>query len=95
MGVSGCSMFCCTLLYVHSSVVVVLAGERGLVVLLGLSSWCLIVVEWLFLAVLWGGMWFVIVVFPDHTHLLFFKKSEKVSLGSYGHRREKTGFLTK
>ena len=30
-------------------------------------------VEWLFLAVLWGYLWFVIVVFPDHTHLLFFK----------------------
>ena len=29
-------------------------------------------VERLFLAVLWGCLWFVIVVFPDHTHLLFF-----------------------
>ena len=28
-------------------------------------------VEWLFLAVPWGCMRFVIVVFPDHTHLLF------------------------
>ena len=29
-------------------------------------------VEWLFLAVPWGCLGFVIVVFPDHTHLLFF-----------------------
>ena len=29
-------------------------------------------VEWLFLAVPWGGLRFVIVVFPDHTHLLYF-----------------------
>ena len=31
------------------------------------------VVEWLFLTVPWGCLWFVIVVFPDHTHLLFSK----------------------
>ena len=29
-------------------------------------------VEWLFLAVPWGCLRFVIVVFPDHTHSLFF-----------------------
>ena len=29
-------------------------------------------VERLLLAVRWGCLWFVIVVFPDHTHLLFF-----------------------
>ena len=29
-------------------------------------------VEWLFLAVLCGCLRFVIVVFPGHTHLLFF-----------------------
>ena len=27
--------------------------------------------EWLFLAVPWGYLRFVIVVYPDHTHLLF------------------------
>ena len=31
------------------------------------------VVERLYLAVPWGYLRFVIVVFPDHTHLLFFK----------------------
>ena len=66
-------MFCCTLLYVHSSIVI--DGEereRELVALLNLSSWCLVMVERLFLAVPWGFLRFVIVVFPDHTHLLFF-----------------------
>ena len=66
-----CSMFCCTLLYVHSSIAVILMGKRGLVALLNLSSWCLVMVEWLLLAVPWGCLRFVIVVFPDHTHLLF------------------------
>ena len=40
---------CCTLLYVHSSFVMVV---------------------WLFLAVPWGCLRFVIVVFADYTHLL-------------------------
>ena len=37
-----------------------------------LSSLCLVMVEQLFLAVPQGCLRFVIVVFPDHTHLLFF-----------------------
>ena len=65
-------MFCCMLLYVHSSIAIVLMGKRGLVALLNLSSWCLVMVERLFLTVSWGCLRFVIVVFPDHTHLLFF-----------------------
>ena len=44
---------------------------RGVVALLDLSSWCLMMVERLFLALPWGCLQFVIVVFPDHTHLLF------------------------
>ena len=71
MGVCNCSMFCCTLLYVHSSIAIILMGKRELIALLNLSSWCLVMVEWLFLAVLRGCLQFVIVVFPDHTHLLF------------------------
>ena len=66
-------MFCCTLLYVHSSIAIILMGKRELIALLNLSSWCLVVVERLFLAVPWGCLRFVIVVFSDHTHLLFFK----------------------
>ena len=64
-------MFCCTLLYVHSSITIILMGKRELVALLNLSSWCLVVVEWLFLVVPRVCLWFVIVVFPDQTHLLF------------------------
>ena len=45
--------------------------ERELVALLSLSSWCLVIVVWLFLAVPWIYLLFMIVVFPDHTHLLF------------------------
>ena len=41
---------------------------RELFALLCLSSWCLVMVVWLFLAVPWVGLQFVIVVFTDHTH---------------------------
>ena len=61
-------MFCCTLLYVHSSIEIILMGKRELVTLLNLSSWCLVMVEQLFLAVQRCCLRFVIVVFPDHTH---------------------------
>ena len=71
MGVCNCSMFCCTLLYVHSSIAIILMGKRELIALLNLSSWCLVMVERLFLTVPRGCLQFVIVVFPDHTHLLF------------------------
>ena len=61
-------MFCCPLLCIRSGVAVVLVGKKELVALLGLSSWCLVVVGRLFLAVPRGCLRFVIVVFPDHTH---------------------------
>ena len=64
-------MFCCTLLYVHSSIAIILMGKRELVALPYLSSWCQVMVKRLFLAVPWDCLRFVIVVFPDHTHLLF------------------------
>ena len=63
-------MFCCTLLYVPSSFAVILIGKRELVALLRLFSWCLVIVVWLFLAVPWVCLQFVIVLFSDHTHLL-------------------------
>ena len=66
-------MFCCTSLYVHFSIAIILMGQRVLAALLNLSSWGLVMVERLFLAVPRGCLQFVIVVFPDHTHLLFFK----------------------
>ena len=68
MGVCDCSMSCGTLLYVRSSIAIILVGKRGLDALLGLSSWCLVVVGRLFLVVPRGCLQFVIVVLPDHTH---------------------------
>ena len=61
-------MFCCMLLYVQSSIAIILMGKRELVALLNLSSWCLV------MALPRGAMGLsviVILVFPDHTHLLF------------------------
>ena len=66
--------FFCTLLYVHSSIAIILTGKRELVALLNLSTLCLMMVERLFLAVPQGCLRFVIVVFPDHTHLLFLRR---------------------
>ena len=57
-------MFCCTLLYVHSSIAIILMRKRELVALLNSSSWCLVMIER-------GCLPFVIVVFPDRTYLLF------------------------
>ena len=37
-------------------------GKRELVALLSLSFWCLVIVVWLFLAVPWVSLQFVIVV---------------------------------
>ena len=70
-GICNCSMFCCTLLYVHYIISIILMGKRVLVALLSLSSWCLVIIVWLILAVQWVCLQFVIVVFPDHTYILF------------------------
>ena len=71
-------MFCCTLLYGHSSIAIILMGKGELVALLSLSSWCLLLFERLFLAVPRGCLQFVVVVFPDNTHLLFFTLTRNV-----------------
>ena len=62
-------MLCVT--FCHSSFSIILIGERELLALLSLSSWCIVVVVRLFLTVPWICLQFVIVVFPDDTHLLF------------------------
>ena len=64
----------------YSSIAIILMGKRELVALLK-SAWCLVMVERLFLVVLRGCLQFVVVVFPDHTHLLFLyiAKGELVS----------------
>ena len=51
-------MFCCTLLYVHSSFAIILMGKRELVVLLSLSCGCIVIFVWLFLAVPWDCLHF-------------------------------------
>ena len=63
----------CTLLCVLSSFAIILKGKREMIVLLLLSYGCLVTVNvlWLFLTLPWVGLRCVIVVFPDHTHLLF------------------------
>ena len=71
VGFCNCSIFCCALIYVHSSFAIIFMGKRELVAFLSLSSCCLVVVVWLFLALSLVCLQFVIVVFPDHTHLLF------------------------
>ena len=48
----------------------ILMGKREVVALLSLSSWCLVIIVWLFLAVPLVCLHFVIVVFSDHTHYL-------------------------
>ena len=63
MGVCYCSMF--------SSIAIILMGKRELIALPNLSSWCPVMVERLFLALPRCCLQFVVVVFPDHTHLLF------------------------
>ena len=49
VGFCNCSMFCFALLCVHSSFAIILMGNRELVALLCLSSWCLVIDVWLFL----------------------------------------------
>ena len=86
MGVCNCSMLCCTLLCVRSSITIILMGKRELVALLNLSSWCLVMGERLFLAVPQGCLRIVIVVFPDHTHLLFLLSISKM-VGKRVHKK--------
>ena len=67
------SLFCYVLVQVHSSFAISLKRKRKLLALLLLPYRCLVTVNflWLFLEVPWVGLQSVIMVFPDHTHLLF------------------------
>ena len=58
---------------VHSSFAIILLGKIELVALCIFSSWCLMIVVMPFLALPYVCLQFVIVVFPDHTHLLFLR----------------------
>ena len=46
-------------------------GKREWVGLLSMSSWCLVIVVCLFIAVPWVCLLFVTVIFPDLINLLF------------------------
>ena len=75
MGVLCLSLFCIALLCVHSSFAITLKKKRKLVALSLLSYRCIVTINvlWLFLTVPWVGLQCLIVVLPDHTHLLFSK----------------------
>ena len=66
-------MFCYVLLCVYSSFAIILKRKRKLVAEPLLSYRCIVTIHilWLFLTLPWLGLHCVIVVFPDHTHLLF------------------------
>ena len=61
-------------------------GKRELVALLSLSSWCLVIAVWLFLAVPWVCLYFVIVVFLDHTNYF----SLNVGLPNFAKKKKST-----
>ena len=71
-GILCLSLLCYALLCAHSSFAIILKRKRKLVALLLLSCICIgtINVLWLFHTVPWVGLQCVIVVFPDHTHIL-------------------------
>ena len=71
VGFCNCSLFCRAVLCVHSSFAIISMGKRELVALLCLSPPCLVIVMWLLLKMPRDCLQFVIVVFTDHTHLLF------------------------
>ena len=64
------SLFCYALLCVHFSFAIILKRKRNLL-LLSCRNVVTKHVLWLFLTVPWDGQQCVIVVFPDHTHLVF------------------------
>ena len=72
VGVLCLFLFCYALLCVHSIFAIILKRKRKRVAVLLLSYRCSVTknVLWLFLMAPWVGLQCVIVVFPNHTHLL-------------------------
>ena len=72
---------CYALLCVHSSFAIILKRKRKLVALLLLSCRCIVTINvlWPFIAVPWVGLRCLIIIFPDHTHLLFKMASDAAS----------------
>ena len=71
VGFCKCSMVCCALLCFRSIFAFISMGRLKLVSLLCLSSWCLVIVVWIFLTMPRVYVQFASEIFPDHTHLLF------------------------
>ena len=73
VGVLCLSLFCYAILCVHSSFTIILKRKRKLVAMLLSSYRCIVTINVmrLFPTLPWVGLQNVIVVFPDHTHLLF------------------------
>ena len=67
VGFCNCSTFL-ALLFVHSSFAIISKGKRESLLICFV---CLVIVVWLILTMPRVCLQFVIVVFPDHTHLLF------------------------
>ena len=70
-------------------------GKRELIALLNLSSWCLVMVERLFVAVPRGCLQFVIVVFPDHTHSFYSRQGDSPNFLKIPPNFKEGGFLYK
>ena len=73
MGVLCLYLFCYAILCVHSSFAIIVKRKLNLVALLVLSYRCIVTINvvWFFHTVPWVGLQCMIVVFPDHSHLLF------------------------
>ena len=73
VGVLCLSLFCYASLCVHSNFAIILKRKRKLVAWLLLSYRYIVTINvlWLVLTVPWVCLHYVIVVFPDHTNLLF------------------------
>ena len=89
----SCCMFCCALLYVHSTFAIILMGKRELVALHDLSSWCHMIILCLVLAVPWVCLRFVIGVYPYHTHLLFLTSPPELQLNKFNTSDTEAAFL--
>ena len=72
VGVLCLSLLCYALLCAHSRFAIILKRKRELVAFIAFSYRRIVTINvlWLFLTVPWVGLRYVIVVFPDHTHLL-------------------------
>ena len=87
MGVLCWSFFWYSLLNVFSSVAIILTRKRELVALLLLSFDCLVTVNVLYVALPHGA---VIVVFPDHIHLIFTSQNQNQTRNSHTEWKQHT-----